>query len=88
VYAGLLEGVSIFETSVGGMGGCPFTPGAAGNVATEDVVYLCHEMGIKTNIDLGRLCEAAQLAEFIIGTELPGRVYRARSSLTGLKATD
>lgn len=87
-YAGLLEGVSIFETSVGGVGGCPFTPGAAGNVATEDVVYLCHEMGIKTNINLERLCEAAQLAEFIIGTELPGRVYRARSGLTGPKATD
>ncbi len=88
VYAGLLEGVSVFETSVGGMGGCPFTPGAAGNVATEDVVYLCHEMGIKTNINLDRLCEAAQLAEFILGTPLPGRVYRARSSLSAPKATD
>lgn len=83
VYAGLLEGVSIFETSVGGMGGCPFTPGAAGNVATEDVVYLCQQMGVVTNIDLELVCEAAKLAEFIIGTQLPGRVYRTRSSLLG-----
>lgn len=79
-YAGLLEGISIFETSVGGMGGCPFTPGAAGNIATEDLVYLCHALGIKTNIDLDRLCHAAQLAESITGTPLPGRVYRAQAS--------
>jgi hydroxymethylglutaryl-CoA lyase len=84
-YAGLLEGVSIFETSVGGMGGCPFTPGAAGNVATEDLVYLCNELGIKTNIDLDRLCKAAELAELIVGTELPGRVYRARSAQKSCK---
>jgi hydroxymethylglutaryl-CoA lyase len=78
VYAGLLEGVSIFETSVGGLGGCPFTPGAAGNVATEDVVYLCEQMGIETSVDLRLLCEAAKLAEFIIGAPLPGRVYRSK----------
>jgi len=78
VYAGLLEGIAIFETSIGGMGGCPFTPGAAGNVATEDVVYLCHELGIATRVDLDKACQAAELAEFIIGTPLPGRVYRAR----------
>lgn len=77
-YAGLLEGVSIFETSVGGLGGCPFTPGAAGNVATEDFVYLCQQMGIETNVDLRLICEAAKFAEFIIGTPLPGRVYRSR----------
>ncbi len=77
-YAGLLEGVSIFETSVGGLGGCPFTPGAAGNVATEDLVYLCQQMGIETNVDLRLICEAAKLAEFIIGTPLPGRVYRSK----------
>lgn len=84
-YAGLLEGVSIFETSVGGMGGCPFTPGAAGNVATEDLVHLLHELGIKTNIDLDRLCKAAELAQLVTGTELPGRVYRARSALKSCK---
>jgi hydroxymethylglutaryl-CoA lyase len=67
------------------MGGCPFTPGAAGNVATEDLVYLCNELGIKTNIDLDRLCKAAELAELIVGTELPGRVYRARSAQKSCK---
>ncbi len=76
-YAGMLEGVEIFETSVGGMGGCPFTPGAAGNVATEDLVYLCASLGISTGIDLGRCCSAAVLAEEIVGSVLPGRVYRA-----------
>lgn len=80
VYAGLLEGVSIFEASIGGLGGCPFTPGAAGNVATEDVVYLCHQIGIETGVQLDLLLEAARLAEFIIGTPLPGRVYRAHSA--------
>jgi hydroxymethylglutaryl-CoA lyase len=77
VYAGLLEGVSLFESSVGGMGGCPFTPGASGNVATEDVVYLCHSMGITTGIDLKNLCEAAELAESLTGSILPSEVYQA-----------
>ena len=77
VYAGLLEGVSVFESSVGGMGGCPFTPGASGNVATEDVVYLCHSMGIATGIDLKNLCEAAELAESLTGSTLPSEVYQA-----------
>ena len=77
VYAGLLEGVSLFESSVGGMGGCPFTPGASGNVATEDVVYLCHSMGIATGIDLKNLCEAAELAESLTGSTLPSEVYQA-----------
>lgn len=80
-YAGLCEGVSVFETSIGGLGGCPFTPGAAGNVATEDVVYLCNAMGIATSIDLDKLCRAAELAESIIGGPLASSVYRAwRSS--------
>ena len=80
VYAALLEGVSIFESSIAGMGGCPFTPGAAGNVATEDIVYLCHSLGIETGIDFERLCDAAELAELVVGAPLPGRVYRARSA--------
>lgn len=81
VYAGLCEGVSTFETSVGGLGGCPFTPGAAGNVASEDVVYLCHALGISTSVDLDKVCRAAELAETIIGGPLSSGVYRAwRSS--------
>lgn len=77
VYAGLLEGVSLFESSVGGLGGCPFTPGASGNVATEDVVYLCHSLGISTGIDLEKTCLAAELAETIVEQPLPSHVYNA-----------
>ena len=77
VYAGLCEGVSIFETSIGGLGGCPFTPGASGNVATEDVVYLCHALGVTTGLDLEKLCRAAELAETIVGTSLSSGVYKA-----------
>ena len=72
------------------MGGCPFAAhrGAAGNVCTEDAVFLCQEMGIETGIDLDRMIEAARLAEEVIGHELPGKVklggnlarYRARSA--------
>ena len=76
VYAGLLEGVSIFESSVGGLGGCPFTPGASGNVATEDVVYLLHALGVSTGVDLQKLCLAAELAETIVEAPLPSHVYK------------
>jgi hydroxymethylglutaryl-CoA lyase len=77
VYAGLLEGVKVFESSVGGMGGCPFTPGAAGNVATEDVVFLCHSMGVATGVDLEKLCKAVGLAESLAGEALTSEVYQA-----------
>ena len=83
VYAGLSEGVSIFEGSVGGMGGCPFTPGASGNVATEDMIYLFHSLGVATGVDLETLCRAAELAESLVGAPLPGHLYRAR--LAGCK---
>jgi len=75
-YAGLQAGVRIFETSIGGIGGCPFIPGAAGNVATEDFVYLCNQLGIQSGIDFQACCVAAQRAAEIIGRELPGRCYK------------
>jgi len=77
VYAGLQEGIEIIDASVGGLGGCPYAKGAAGNVCTEDVVFLCHEMGVETGIDLDAYIEAAKLAERIVGTKLPGSVYRS-----------
>ena len=77
VYAGLLEGVRIIDASVGGLGGCPFAEGAAGNVCTEDVAFLCQELGIETGIDLPAYVEAARLAEDIVGFQLPGSFYRA-----------
>lgn len=74
VMAALQEGVDTFDASVGGLGGCPYAPGAAGNVATEDVVYLLHEMGIETGIDLAALVDVARWTERLVGRKLPGRV--------------
>jgi hydroxymethylglutaryl-CoA lyase len=70
-------GITEFDASVGGLGGCPYAPGATGNVATEEVVHMLHDMGIDTGIDLGRLIEAARLAQDIVGRELPSGVLRA-----------
>jgi len=74
--AGLEMGVDSFDAAVAGLGGCPFAghKGAAGNVCTEDLVFLCEEMGIATGIDLEKLIEAARLAEDIVGHPLPGSV--------------
>ena len=77
-YAGLEMGVTRFDSSVAGLGGCPFAghAGAAGNVCTEDLVFLCNEMGIETGIDLDALIECAQLAEDVVGHPLPGSVMK------------
>jgi len=77
VLVGLQMGVTTFDASVAGLGGCPYAPGAAGNLATEDLVYTLHGMGIETGIDLDRLWQAGQIAEAIVGRELPGKVHRA-----------
>jgi hydroxymethylglutaryl-CoA lyase len=70
-------GVTDFDASVGGLGGCPYAPGASGNVATEEVVHMLHDMGFETGIDLDRLIAAAELAERIVGRTLPSGVLRA-----------
>jgi hydroxymethylglutaryl-CoA lyase len=77
IVVGLELGVRHFDASVGGLGGCPYAPGAAGNVATEDLVYMLHGMGVGTGIDLERLVEAARAAESIVGRKLPGKVHQA-----------
>ena len=77
VLSALECGITAFEGSVGGMGGCPFAPGATGNIATEDLVHMLGEMGIDTGIDLRALIACAQLAERIIGKKLPGHVMKA-----------
>jgi hydroxymethylglutaryl-CoA lyase len=81
VMAALEMGVDRFDSSVAGLGGCPFAAhgdaGAAGNICTEDMVFLCHELGIETGIDLEKLVEAAQLAERILGRRLNGRLMHA-----------
>jgi hydroxymethylglutaryl-CoA lyase len=77
-YAGLEMGVDSFDSAVAGLGGCPFAghKGAAGNVCTEDLVFMCEEMGISTGVDLESLIQAAQLAEEVVGHPLPGSVMR------------
>jgi len=70
-------GITEFDASVGGLGGCPYAPGATGNVATEEVVHMLEDMGIDTGIDLDALVEAAALAQRIVGRELPSGVLRA-----------
>jgi hydroxymethylglutaryl-CoA lyase/(R)-citramalyl-CoA lyase len=76
-YAALEAGVSVFDASVGGIGGCPFAPRATGNIATEDLVYLLHGEGVETGIDLDALIEVATWLESVLGRELEGQVYRA-----------
>lgn len=73
VLAGLETGVARFDCSIGGLGGCPYAGGAAGNVPTEDVALLCEEMGIDTGLDLDKLFECALMAERIVGHSLPGK---------------
>lgn len=80
-YAGLQMGVTVFDAAVAGLGGCPFAAhsGAAGNVCTEDLVFMCQEMGIETGIDLEKLIQSALLAEQIVGHPLPGSVMKGGS---------
>jgi hydroxymethylglutaryl-CoA lyase len=75
--AGLDCGVADFESSVGGLGGCPFAPRAVGNVCTEDLVHMAHRMGLGTGLDLGALIAAAELAQALVGRPLPGMVMKA-----------
>jgi hydroxymethylglutaryl-CoA lyase len=77
-YAGLEMGVTRFDAAVAGLGGCPFAghAGAAGNICTEDLVFLCEEMGITTGINLDALIDCAKLAEDIVGHPLPGAVMK------------
>jgi hydroxymethylglutaryl-CoA lyase len=77
VLAALELGVADFDASVGGLGGCPYAPGATGNIATEELVHMVEDMGVGTGIDLEAMIEAAADAERIIGRQLPSQVLRA-----------
>lgn len=77
VLAALECGVTHFDASIGGLGGCPFAPGATGNVCTEDLVHCLHAMGCDTGIDLDRLIDTAKRVEETIGRPLPGQVMKA-----------
>jgi hydroxymethylglutaryl-CoA lyase len=86
IVVALQRGVRKFDASIGGLGGCPYAPGATGNVPTEDVVHLLDEMGFQTGIDLDRLIDAAFMAEDIVGRRLPGQVMRAGPRLRTVPA--
>lgn len=77
VLAALQAGVERFDASVGGIGGCPFAPGAPGNVCTEDMVHMLHEMGVATGIDLPRVIECARQLERLLGHDVPGQTIKA-----------
>jgi hydroxymethylglutaryl-CoA lyase len=74
---GLELGVRDFDASIAGIGGCPYAPGAAGNLATEDLVYMLEGMGVGMGIDLDLLIEAGRVAETVLGRKLPGKVHQA-----------
>jgi hydroxymethylglutaryl-CoA lyase len=80
-FAALELGVTDFDSSVGGLGGCPFAKhkGSAGNIVTEDLVFMCQEMGIETGVDLDRMIECAALAEDVVGHPLPSKLLRGGS---------
>jgi hydroxymethylglutaryl-CoA lyase len=78
IFAALSLGVSAFDSSVGGLGGCPYAPGASGNVATEDLVYMLHAMGIETGIDLDKLCDVSLKMEKLLKRELPSKILATR----------
>ena len=77
VLAALQAGVTRFDASLGGIGGCPFAPSATGNIATEDLVHMLSEMGIETGIDVDALIGASRRLESLLGHELPARVPKA-----------
>lgn len=82
VMVGLAEGVTRYDSSIAGLGGCPFAAGATGNICTEDLVYLLEEGGYRTGIDLEKLIAVAKKVQTVIGRVLPGQVMKAGPRLT------
>jgi hydroxymethylglutaryl-CoA lyase len=80
ILAAMERGVAHFDASIGGLGGCPFAPGASGNVCTEDLVHCLHAMGVETGIDLDRLIAVSRRVEQIVGRPLPGQIMKAGPS--------
>jgi hydroxymethylglutaryl-CoA lyase len=77
ILAAMECGVTNFDSSIGGLGGCPFAPGASGNVCSEDLVHALHAMGVETGIDLDRLIAVSRRVETIVGRALPGQIIKA-----------
>jgi hydroxymethylglutaryl-CoA lyase len=70
-------GITTIDAALGGLGGCPYAPGASGNVSTEDVIYMLEGMGVRTGVNLDKLVEAARLVSTLVGHEMPSKFYRA-----------
>jgi hydroxymethylglutaryl-CoA lyase len=77
VLVGVSMGIATVDSAVGGLGGCPYAPGAAGNLATEDVVYMLHGMGIATGVDLDGLVTCSAKLAALVGHEMPSKYARA-----------
>lgn len=82
-YAAVLAGIRRLDSSVGGLGGCPFAPGASGNIATEDLVYLLRDSGIGVDVDLPAAIHAAGVARAAVGHDLPSALLRAGDRILG-----
>lgn len=82
-YAAVTAGVTRLDASVGGLGGCPFAPGASGNIATEDLVYLLRDSGIGVDVDLPTAIDAARVAQRLVGHDLPSALLRAGDRIAG-----
>src|SRR6266542_2619765 len=80
ILAAMEYGVTHFDSSIGGLGGCPFAPGASGNVCSEDLVHCLHAMEIDTGIDLDRLVAVSRRVQEIVGRALPGQIVKAGKS--------
>lgn len=80
IYASLLEGINVFDSSIAGLGGCPYAKGASGNVATEDVLYLLNGLGIETGVDLEALIRAGEQISRVLGRSTGSRVAKARNA--------
>jgi len=83
-YAGLQAGITCFDSAAGGLGGCPYAPGAAGNLATEDLLYMLNGLGIETGVEIAKVAAASRFLAGILGHALPGR-YLAAFTATGAK---
>lgn len=83
VYAGLEAGVAVFDASAGGLGGCPYAPGATGNLATEDLVYLLNGLPVATGVQLEGIAQASRAIEPLVGHPLPSRMFRALQATRG-----
>ncbi|WCK53098.1 hydroxymethylglutaryl-CoA lyase [Aneurinibacillus sp. Ricciae_BoGa-3] len=85
VYAALEAGIRTFDSSIAGLGGCPYAPGASGNISTEDLVNMLHQMGLHTGIELEKLAAAGKFMERVLGRKLQSKVLAAMKSAGGIK---